>query len=136
MTLNKNYKKLLTCQICKKQMKPSEVIPAEFVSKPVFDTIKQSYPGWTSDGYICLSDINHFRSQHVKNVLETEKGELSNLENQVMKSLEQHEILSRNINEEFEQKLTVGENLQINLQQGPEVGNLLLASLYFLSCGS
>ena len=100
--MKKGFKKTLTCQIC----------------KPVSDTIKQSYPEWTSDGYICLSDLNHFRAQHVKNVLETEKGELSNLENQVMKSLEEHEILSKNINEEFEQKLTIGERFADKLAAG------------------
>lgn len=116
--MKKHSEKTLICQICKKQKKPSEVIPAELVSKPVSDTIKQSYPKWTNDGYICLSDLNHFRALHVKNVLETEKGELSNLENQVMKSLEEHEILSKNINEEFDQKLTVGEKLADKMAAG------------------
>ena len=116
--MKKRSEKTLICQICKKQKKPSEVIPAELVSKAVSDTIKQSNPEWTSDGYICLSDLNHFRALHVKNVLETEKGELSNLENQVMKSLEEHEILSKNINEEFDQKLTVGERLADKMATG------------------
>ena len=116
--MKKHSEKTLICQICKKQKKPSEIIPGELVSKPVSDTIKQSYPKWSSDGYICLSDLNHFRALHVKNVLETEKGELSNLENQVMKSLEEHEILSKNINEEFEQKLTVGEKLADKMAAG------------------
>ncbi|PNX49835.1 MAG: hypothetical protein BV457_00300 [Thermoplasmata archaeon M9B1D] len=108
----------MICQICKKQKKPSEVIPAELVSQPVSDTIKKTYPDWINDGYICLSDLNHFRALHVKNVLETEKGELSNLENQVMKSLEEHEILSKNINEEFDQKLTFGEKLADKMAVG------------------
>ena len=116
--MKKHTEKKLTCQICKKQKKSSEVIPAELVSKPVSDTIKQSYPEWSSDSYICLTDLNHFRTQHVKNVLETEKGELSNLEKQVMKSLEEHEILSKNINDEFEQKLTVGEKIADKMATG------------------
>ena len=116
--MKKRSEKTLICQICKKQKKSSEVIPAELVSQPVSDTIKKTYPDWTNDGYICLSDLNHFRALHVKNVLETEKGELSNLENQVMKSLEEHEILSKNINEEFDQKLTVGERLADKMATG------------------
>ena len=115
--MKKRSEKPLTCQICKKTKKPSEMLPAELVSKPVSDTIKQSYPEWSSDDYICLSDLNHFRAQHVKNVLETEKGELTNLENQVMKSLEENEIISKNINEEFDQKLTVGERLSDKLSE-------------------
>ena len=116
--MKKRSEKTLICQICKKQKKPSEIIPAELVSQPVSDTIKKNYPDWTNDGYICLSDLNHFRALHVKNVLETEKGELTNLENQVMKSLEEHEILSKNINEEFDQKLTLGEKLADKMAVG------------------
>ena len=109
--MKKRVEKNLVCQICKKQKKLSELIPAELVSRPVSETIQQEYPQWSSDGYICLSDLNRFRAQHVKNVLKTEKGELSSLENQVMKSLAEHEILSKNINEEFDQKQTLGEKL-------------------------
>jgi uncharacterized membrane protein len=116
--MKKRSEKTLFCQICKKPKKLSEIIPAELVSKPVSDTIKQSYPEWSSDGYICFSDLNHFRAQYVKNVLETEKGELTNLENQVMKSLEEHEILSKNINVEFDRKLTLGERLADKLAVG------------------
>jgi uncharacterized membrane protein len=116
--MNTHSEKTLMCQICKKQKKLSELIPAELISKPVADTITQSYPDWSSDGYICLSDLNHFRALHVKNVLKTEKGELTSLENQVMKSLEEHELLSKNINEEFDQKLTVGEKLADKLAIG------------------
>ena len=115
--MKKRSEKTLICQICKKQKKPSEVIPAELVSQPVSDTIKKTYPDWTTDGYICISDLNHYRALHVKNVLETEKGELTNLENQVMKSLEENEIISKNINEEFDQKLTVGERLSDKLSE-------------------
>ena len=116
--MKKNFKKTLICQICKKTKKSSEIIPAELVSEPVSDTIRQSYSEWSNDGYICISDLNRFRAQHVKNVLETEKGELSNLEHQVMKSLEEHEILSKNINEEFEQKLTFEEKIADRLAAG------------------
>jgi len=116
--MKKKKREAIICQICKKTKKLSESIPAELVSQPVTHTIKQSHPEWTNDGYICLSDLNHFRALHVKNVLETEKGELTNLENQVMKSLEEHEILSKNINEEFEQKQTVGERFADKLAAG------------------
>jgi uncharacterized membrane protein len=118
IVMNTRSEKTLMCQICKKQKKLSELIPAELISRPVSDTITQSYPEWSGDGYICVSDLNHFRAQHVKNVLETEKGELTTLENQVMKSLEEHELLSKNINEEFDQKLTFGEKLADKLAIG------------------
>ena len=62
-------------------------------------------------GFVCVSDLNQFRAKYVKDVLETEKGELSALEEQVIRSLREQELLSKNINIEFAQKLTAGERM-------------------------
>jgi uncharacterized membrane protein len=99
------------CQICKGQKKLSEVIPAELVREAVAETIRKTYPDWSSSGFICISDLNQFRANYVKNVLEKEKGEISTIEEQVIRSVKENELLSKNINTEFEQKLTFGERL-------------------------
>src|SRR4030095_4903670 len=44
-------------------------------------------------------------------MLETEKGELSSLEGEVLRSLAEHETLSRNVNVEFERELSLGERI-------------------------
>jgi uncharacterized membrane protein len=99
------------CQICKGQKKLSEVIPAELVRVALVETIRKTYPDWSSSGFICISDLNQFRANYVKNVLEKEKGEISTIEEQVIRSVKENELLSKNINTEFEQKLTFGERL-------------------------
>jgi uncharacterized membrane protein len=47
----------------------------------------------------------------VKEVLQEEIGELSALDQEVIESLEQHEILSSDISKQFETKLTFGQRL-------------------------
>jgi len=89
----------------------NEVIPAELVSEPLVEIIRKAYPNWSSSGFICVSDLNSFRAKRVKDILESEKGEISNVEEQVLKSLKEHELLSKNVNTEFDQQLTVGEHL-------------------------
>jgi uncharacterized membrane protein len=101
----------VTCQICQKQKKTNEVIPAELVSEPLVEIIRKEYPNWSSSGFICISDLNSFRAKRVKDILESEKGEISNVEEQVLKSLKEHELLSRNVNTEFDQQLSIGERL-------------------------
>jgi len=44
-------------------------------------------------------------------LLESEKGELTHLEQEVLKSLREHELLSTNVDAEFEQEWTLGERL-------------------------
>ena len=99
------------CQICKGQKKLSEVIPGQLVREAVVETIRKTYPDWSSSGFICISDLNQFRANYVKNILEKEKGEISTIEEQVIRSVKENELLSKNINTEFEQKLTFGERL-------------------------
>jgi uncharacterized membrane protein len=53
----------------------------------------------------------------VKEVLEDEIGELSALDNEVIQSLEQHEILSADISKQFERKLTFGERLSDHIAE-------------------
>ena len=101
----------VSCQICKEQKKRSETIPAELIREPIVETIRKTYPDWSSSGFICISDLNQFRANYVKNVLEKEKGEISTIEEQVIRSVKENELLSKNINTEFEQKLTFGERL-------------------------
>ena len=87
------------------------MFPGAFVRNSVVELIRKKYPDWSSDGFICLDDLNYFRTEYVKDMLEADKGELSALEEQVMKSLQEHEILSKDINVEFDKKLTFGERM-------------------------
>ncbi len=105
------FQNTVLCQICNEQKELSEVRPAELVRQPIVEIIQKTHPDWSPSGFICNSDLNHFRTEYVRNVLEIEKGELSLLEEQVVKSLKEQELLSQNINIEFDRQLTFGERL-------------------------
>src|SRR5881398_808077 len=99
------------CQICKKPKSPHGGMLAELIRPSLLEFIKKRMPDWDGNGFICLEDLGKFRKEYVKDVLEDELGELSTLDNEVIESLQQHEILASNIAEQFETKLTVGERL-------------------------
>ena len=107
----KKQPETVVCQICKKPKKISEVVPAELVRQPLVETIRKTHPDWSSSGFICITDLNQFRAKYVEDVLEKDKGELSALEEQVVRSLKEHELLSSDVNAEFDRKLTFGERL-------------------------
>jgi uncharacterized membrane protein len=109
--MTKKTQDTVLCQICGQQKRPKEAVPAEIVREPLVETIRKTHPDWSADGFICLTDLNRFRGQYVKDVLETEKGEITALEEQVMRSLKEQELLSKNINVEFDRKLSFGERL-------------------------
>jgi uncharacterized membrane protein len=99
------------CQICKKQKKPSDVIAGELVRAPLAEIIQRTYPDWSQNDFICVTDLNEFRAMYVREALEKDKGELTALEEEVSRSFKERELLSKNVNLEFERKLTVGERL-------------------------
>jgi len=109
--MTRKQQETVFCQICKGEKKLNEVIPAELIHEPIVGTIRKTHPDWSPSGFICITDLNQFRAKYVKDVLETGKGELSTLEEQVVRSLKENELLSKNINIEFDQKLTFGERL-------------------------
>ncbi|MGA7105698.1 MAG: hypothetical protein WBX49_10180 [Candidatus Deferrimicrobiaceae bacterium] len=76
----KSQRKTVECQIWKKEKRMGEVVPAELVRDSVIETIRKSYPDWSAGGYLCILDLNRFRAEHVRKVLETEKGEVAELE--------------------------------------------------------
>ena len=101
----------IECQVCGKPFKMGEVIKGKLIEKPVIKLIQAKHPKWSSSGYVCLADLNLFRTQYVTKVLKDAGQEVYDLEKGMAKSLEEEELLSRNINQEFESSLTLGQRL-------------------------
>jgi uncharacterized membrane protein len=109
--MKKSRSKSAVCQICGKSGRRTLLVPAEMVRSGVIDQISKSHPGWAPEGNICIDDLNRYRAQYIETLLETEKGELTSLEKEVLESLEEHEVLASDVNKEFEKDLTFGERL-------------------------
>ena len=99
------------CQICGKTKSASDGQIAEVIRPSLLDCIKKHHPGWDGTGFVCFDDIGDCRKQYVKEVLQDEIGELSALDEEVVESLRQHEIISENISTQFDRELTFGERL-------------------------
>jgi uncharacterized membrane protein len=84
---------------------------AELIRPSLLEFVRKKVPDIDGKGFICFQDLGEFRKDYVKEVLEEEIGELSALDQEVIQSLEQHEILSADIGKQFERKLTFGERL-------------------------
>src|SRR6266566_4332614 len=105
------------CQICKKPKSPNNGMIAELIRPSLLEFIKKKVPDLDNKAFICFEDLGNFRRDYVKEVLEDEIGELSALDNEVIQSLEQHEILSADISKQFEKKLTFGERLSDHIAE-------------------
>ena len=107
----KKIKKRAYCQISNKKYPVSELIPANYVRGEIVSLIKKQYPDWDENGFIEKNELNKFRSEYIKNLLESEKGELDYLEKEVLKKIHNAELLAKNINEIRDETLTLGERV-------------------------
>ena len=86
-------------------------MPGVAVRDAVAEEILRDHPDWSPASFICRTDLNRYRAKYVHALLESEKGDLTSLEHEVVHSLQEHETLAKNVDTEFEQDWTLGERL-------------------------
>ncbi len=99
------------CAVCGKTFPKKELIRGEVVRDQVDDLIIKDNPEWTSDKFICESDLAIYRLKYVHNILYEEKGALSEMEENVLQNLANHELVSENVETQFDRKWTFAERL-------------------------
>jgi len=99
------------CELSGKTVPLSKAVPAESIPDGVAELILKDRPEWSRAGYVCRDELNHYRTAYIGEVLKAEEGELSTLDREVVASLQEQELLSRNTNEEFENRLTLGQRV-------------------------
>lgn len=75
----------------------------------VSELIGQRVPGWGEGRHICREDLAQFRAAYVEQLLEQERGELGDLDREVIESLAEGQLISRNPAEEIAERATFGE---------------------------
>ncbi len=103
------------CQVCGKQKKQNEVVAAGSIPESIAEVIRKEYPAWSREGCICSADLNRFRAQYIREILEREKDELSSLEETIAESMKNHELTAKNVNIEFDRQLSFGDRVSDRL---------------------
>jgi uncharacterized membrane protein len=104
-----------TCAVCGKHFSVRDVVPGAAVRDVIAELILRDHPQWTVDSYICRHDLARYNADYVEDILESEKGELSSLEKEVLDSLRQHETLAMDVDAESSKTRTFGERLSDRL---------------------
>lgn len=97
------------CQICGRQ--GITLRSAVLVRPALAELIRRETGNWAENSWICLDDLHRFSSLYVESLLAEEKGELSELEEEVVANLRQQEILATNPDEELQAALTFGQRV-------------------------
>jgi uncharacterized membrane protein len=103
--------KTVRCQISGRDLPLDEAMPVALIRESLLPTVKSMSTGWDPAGYVGVNELNQARTKHVEELLEGERGEMRELRREVLRSMLQNETLSRNVDLEFESKLTFGQRL-------------------------
>jgi uncharacterized membrane protein len=104
-------RRTVTCPVCGQSHYPRDILRGELARPPVVDLIRKTAPDWSPEQPICLSCLNRSRAEYVAQVLEEQRGEISELDAEVVRSLREQEALSEDVNEQFDSQLTYGDRL-------------------------
>src|SRR5439155_24746824 len=99
------------CQVCSNNYSTHDLLPAVLVRDNLAQLITGRVTNWDPAGFICRQCLNRFRSEYVRAQMEQDRGELSALEEEVMRSLHGGAVVADNLNQEFDASLTFGERI-------------------------
>ena len=83
-----------TSNISGKEFSEKERVPAKLVRQPIYDLIKKENPDFDENCSLSMGELNQYRSKYIADFLESELGELSEMENKVVDALKNDKLLS------------------------------------------
>ncbi|GGW63666.1 putative membrane protein [Winogradskyella epiphytica] len=89
----------------------SEKVIGKSIRKSIFDLIKSEYSDFNTESIISISELNQYRQKYIAHYLIKEVGELSSLENDVLKTIESEERLSTKRESDASLNFTFGQRL-------------------------
>lgn len=103
--------KTALCHLTKRHLPLNQLVLGATIHRPIFKLIQADYPDFTDESYVAIGNLNVYRKKYLEQMLEKELGEISELEKEVLDSIQENELLSSNIEEELRDNLSVGDRM-------------------------
>lgn len=103
--------KTVYCQVTKKEIPLSESYRGGDIREVLRKLIQHDYPDFTAESYISVDKLNEYRKHYITQLIEQEVGEVSELEKDVINSIQSNKLLSENIEEDIAEPLTLGQKV-------------------------
>lgn len=109
---NFKEKKQNTCTLCKNKFSPNQTVPLATIRDSLLNYVFKTNPHANiEEDFLCLNDLNKIRREYFKQLIKEEKGDLTEVENAVVDALEEHDVVSKHIDQTDLQAITFGERL-------------------------
>ncbi|HEX2525101.1 MAG TPA: DUF1003 domain-containing protein [Geminicoccus sp.] len=88
-----------------------ELTPLGLLRPQVLDQIHAERPDLDPSGFICRDDLDRFRVQHVRRVLQEQIGEIAELDQAMIERLASHDLVSAPVDAEIDRTTTTGQRI-------------------------
>ena len=102
---------VITCSVSGKNIDLKEAYKGNLIRKNIFEMIQQEHPKFNEESYVSLEELNKYRKKYIEKIIQQELGELSSLEQEVVDSITDQEVLSHSLEETSDKDLTLGQRL-------------------------
>lgn len=100
-----------SCHISGKELPPSELYKGSSLRKNLLDLIQIDFPDFTFESYISIEELNKYRKKYLESLIQSERGELSILEQDVIQAISKDQLLVGNIGLTSNEQPTLGQQL-------------------------
>jgi len=87
--------------ISKKEFKADDKISAKTLRNQILSLIQSDFPDFDEKSFLTIEELNLYREKYISNYLSVEIGELTNLENKVIGSLQEDMSIVSSLEEDL-----------------------------------
>lgn len=102
---------MILSHISNKTIATGEAVIGQDIREGIFNLIKSEFSDFSVNSIISVDELNKYRRIYLTKLVEQEKGELANIDLDVLKAIRENSILSENLQYEIEAKATTGQKL-------------------------
>ncbi|RDJ22962.1 DUF1003 domain-containing protein [Bosea caraganae] len=113
--LDGNGKKRGVCAISGVETSRKNLVPLETLRPSLAERILVDFPQLTEHSLISKTELARYRTRYVEEILREEHGEYSDLDREVVESIARQDTIAANVEEDFDEKRTLGEHLSDGL---------------------
>ncbi len=99
------------CAACQTLRKPADLIPLSVVRPGVASRLRATFPQVSPDDRLCLACINRAISDEIDQAIEQDQAEFATLQAGALHSLKQQELVTKNLNAEYDRRLPFGDRM-------------------------
>jgi uncharacterized membrane protein len=104
-----------TCPIVGEAFADRDLIPLDHLRPALAERILRDHPALASNARISRTAVNRYRMLYVEELLRQERGELKQIDKEVVRSLAEGAMISTNVEENYDEARTIGERLSDRL---------------------